>query len=258
MEKGKISGISWIAGSWPPGPGRSTLLFIHGAGGSSRLWESQVQVLGHESNTVALDLPGHGTSDPPGRRSVDDYARAVVDFIDAAGLERVIPVGLSMGGAITQTLLLDYKDRFRAGVLVSTGARLKVMPQIFKAIRDDFEGFIGLTERFSISPKTDPELVRPVIEDTRLCEPETVSDDFKACDRFDVMDRLKEVNMPVLVISAEDDRLTPPKYGKYLSDNIEGADRVHIKDSGHLTPAEKPEEVNLAILEFLEGLSHEL
>jgi pimeloyl-ACP methyl ester carboxylesterase len=49
----------------------------------------------------------------------------------------------------------------------------------------------------------------------------------------------------------EDDLLTPPKFGQYLADKIEGAQRVHLMDAGHLLPVEKPDELNQALLTFL-------
>jgi pimeloyl-ACP methyl ester carboxylesterase len=58
--------------------------------------------------------------------------------------------------------------------------------------------------------------------------------------------------VPVLVITAEEDRLTPTKYGIFLEEKIAKASRVHIQDAGHLVPAEKPEEINMAIEDFLD------
>jgi pimeloyl-ACP methyl ester carboxylesterase len=53
------------------------------------------------------------------------------------------------------------------------------------------------------------------------------------------------------VVTGEDDLLTPPKFGEFLADKIKGAQRVHILDAGHLLPVEKPDELNRAIIDFL-------
>jgi pimeloyl-ACP methyl ester carboxylesterase len=66
-----------------------------------------------------------------------------------------------------------------------------------------------------------------------------------------VIERLDEIRVPVLVISAEDDKLTPPKYARFLEDGIPNATRKHIHDAGHIAPMEKPQEVNQAIIAFL-------
>ena len=55
-------------------------------------------------------------------------------------------------------------------------------------------------------------------------------------------------------MTAADDKLTPPKYGQYLAEAIPGASLVQIADAGHLSPLEKEEDVNQAIVDFLKGL----
>ena len=76
-----------------------TLLFIHGASSSSDVWMDEVTSLSN-CRSIMLDLPGHGRSAPPGRRTVAHYAAAVEDFIHSLALERPILVGHSMGSAI--------------------------------------------------------------------------------------------------------------------------------------------------------------
>ena len=251
MEQREIEGTSFITGQWPPDPEKTTLVFIHGAGGSSVLWENQVEGLKDRVNTVALDLPGHGNSRGPGKSSVADYANLVMEFINRAGAPRPVPVGLSMGGAITQQLVLDHGRNFPAAVLMSTGAKLKVLPLIFEKIQTDFPGFIDLMGKFSASEKTPAKKTARIFEDTAKREPEVVYNDFKACDAFDVMDRLGAIELPVLVITGSDDKLTPPKYGERLASDIKDAVRVHIEDAGHMLPVEKPEELNRSLLKFL-------
>jgi pimeloyl-ACP methyl ester carboxylesterase len=61
------------------------------------------------------------------------------------------------------------------------------------------------------------------------------------------------MRMPVLIVSAEDDQLTPPKYGLFLEKNIPSAVRCHVRDAGHFVPIEKPLELNAAIQSFLDA-----
>jgi len=248
------SGFGFLTGGWPLDSGLATLVFIHGAGGSSEMWRQQVGAFDGAANAVALDLPGHGRSDGPARTDVSAYAAAVVEFVDAIGAPRPVPAGLSMGGAIAQTLLLDHPGRFEAGVLIGTGAKLKVMPAIFETIEKNYAGFVDMIGAFAASPKTDPGLLKSYLEDTAGGDPGVAYGDFKACDAFDVRERLSEISAPTLVITAEDDKLTPPKYGAFLEGKIPGAQRVHIMDAGHISPIEKADEVNRAIVEFVSGL----
>ena len=113
-----------------------------------------------------------------------------------------------------------------------------------------------MTAQFSASPKTDPALLAPLLEDTAACGPAVTAGDFRACDVFDVRDRLSAIRVPVLVITGEDDKLTPPAYGRFLAEKISSARSVHVMDAGHLVVVEKPEEVNGAIQRFLEEIGH--
>jgi pimeloyl-ACP methyl ester carboxylesterase len=252
MVEKEIGGFGFIAGRWPLAEEKSTIVFIHESGGTGNFWKAQVEGLAERINTVALDLPGHGRSGKDGKNTVADYTRAVVQFVDAVGLSKAIPCGLSLGGAIAQQLLLDYPGRFCAGILAGTGARLKVLPAIFEAIEKDYAGFVDMLVKFAASQRTDPAVLQPFRDELGSCAPGVIYGDFQACNRFNIMQRMAEISVPVLVISAEDDKLTPPKYGEFLASAILNATRAHIMDAGHVAPLEKPLEVNRAIVEFLD------
>ena len=252
MEEREIGGSGFIASGWPLDQDNSTIVFVHGSGVTGHFWKAQVEGLSGHVNTVALDLPGHGRSGKEGKNTVEDYAQAVAGFIEAAGIPHPIPCGLSIGGAIVMQLLLDYAERFRAGILIGTGAKLKVLPVIFEAIEKDYKGFVEMLVKLSASEKTVPETIQSFRDDLIKCTPPVAYGDFEACNKFNVMGRLGEINVPVIIISAEEDKLTPPKYADFLVSAIPNTTRAHISDAGHIAPMEKPREVNQAIIEFLE------
>jgi len=72
MKRRTSRHVAFTCGRWPFDPERSTLIFIHGAGESSLLWNAQVEGLTDRVNTVALDLPGHGRSHGSARQTVQD------------------------------------------------------------------------------------------------------------------------------------------------------------------------------------------
>ena len=243
--------LGFATGSWPLDEKKPTLVFIHGSSQNRLFWRFQVQALADVANTVAIDLPGHGTSPGPGNDHVSGYVQAVMDFIGEAKIPRPIPCGLSLGGAITLQLLIDHGEHFPAGILMNTGARLRVNLLIFETIQKDFDKFVESIGVMGISKKSDADALRPVIQEISICAPEVAMGDFQACNRFDVMDRLHIIKAPVLVLTAADDVLTPAKYGNYMGEKIAGATVRSIEDAGHMSPLEKPEEVNDAIRHFL-------
>jgi len=243
--------ISFDAGRWPLEVDNPTLVFIHGAANNRLFWRHQVQGLADHVNTIAIDLPGHGKSPGPGCSDIADYTHTVISFLDQLNIPDPIPCGLSMGGAITLQLLIDHSDRFSKGILMNTGARLRVNPLLFKTINTNFEKFIESIVSMAISSQSDKDSLRPVIREIIDCEPKVAYNDFKACHHFDVMQELNLVETPVLVVTASDDKLTPEKYGQLLAQEIKNAQVFNIDAAGHMPPLEKPEEVNAAIRQFL-------
>lgn len=251
MHESKSDGIAFIAGRWPLDTDLPTVLFIHGSGGSNIMWRAQVEALAREMNTIALDLPGHGASEGEGMDCITDYTAVVDDFVASLGISRPVVCGLSIGGAIVLQLLLDMPQKYKAGIVVNSGARLRVMPLIFETLEKDFEGFINASYSFSISEKTDPAQVKPLVDSMAQCPPAITSGDFAACDTFDVMERITEIAAPLLIIASAEDKMTPVKYGTFMADHIKNSSMVVIEDAGHLAPMEKPDEVSRAISEFV-------
>ena len=255
MENRIFGSLGFTTGNWPLHANKPTLVFIHGSSQNRLFWQSQVQALVDVANTIAIDLPGHGTSPGPGNDHVTGYVQAVMDFIDEVEIPHPIPCGLSLGGAITLQLLIDHGECFSAGILMNTGARLKVNPLILETIQKDFNKFVeSVLIAKGMSEKSDADALRPLIQKASACTPEVALGDFQACNRFDAMDRLHLIKTPVLVLTAADDVLTPAKYGRYMGENIAGATVHSIEDAGHFSPLEKPDEVNNAIRHFLRKL----
>ncbi|PLX41215.1 MAG: alpha/beta hydrolase [Deltaproteobacteria bacterium] len=251
---GEINGISFVAGGWPLAEDAPTLLFIHGSGGDHSLWSEQLKGLCGSFNVVALDLPGHGASSSPPSKSISEYAAKVAGFIRAAQLPMPVPCGLSIGGAIVLQLLLDYPEELFKAVLVSTGARLRVSPKIFDAIDKDYAAFARGILPLAAAPASAHEALASVVTVMEATPPKVTAGDFRACDAFDVTSRLGEINKPVLVLSALEDKLTPPKYGEFLKEKIPDAKLALIPEAGHLLPLEAPGPVNEALKDFLAAL----
>lgn len=228
------------------------LLFVHGAGGGGDLWRFQTA---HFPGSVAVDLPGH--PEGQGFNNIEDYAGWVRRFANAQDMFPVVLVGHSMGGAISQWLAVHHPDMLQALVLIATGARLRVSPQIFQALEGDYEKAVDFMLQFSFGPEAPAELLQDV-KRLRLRVPvEVVRGDYQACDGFEIMDRIKEISVPTLIICGIEDKMTPIKYAQYLQSQIAGSQLEQIPDAGHNVMLEKPVEFNRALERFLNSLVQE-
>ncbi len=232
---------------------RHTLVLIHGAGESHLIWPGALRNL-PGADVYALDLPGHGRSRGRGRSSIAEYADLVVNWMEAVGLARAVWVGHSMGGAIAQWAALHYPERVTALVLVATGARLRVSPMILEGLRADFPQTVDRITEWSWGTTPPARLVEEGRRMLLAADPVVVEGDYRACDAFDVMDRLGEIRAPALVIGGTADRMTPIKYAEYLAAHIPKAELVRIEGAGHMVMLEQPEKVAEAVRSFLQRL----
>jgi len=76
-----------------------------------------------------------------------------------------------------------------------------------------------------------------------------------ACEDFDITEGISSIEVPTLIISADEDILTPVKYGEYLHGKIKGSRFYVIRGAGHFMMQEKPEEFNRILMDFLGSLS---
>lgn len=234
------------------------VVLIHGAGGHHLIWPPQVRrIPGYR--IYAPDLPGHGKSGGLGRQNVLSYAEKLIEWMDAAGINRAAFVGHSMGGAIAQTLAVCYPERTAALGLISTGARLGVDPDILenaaspttlhKAVNTLMERFFGLP--------MEPGTLKQIEAGMYNLRHSVVYGDLLACSNFDMLERLGAIACPALVICGSEDKLTPVRYAQYLAGEIPAAKLEIIPEAGHMVMLEKPDEVTSILKGFLDSVPYQ-
>jgi pimeloyl-ACP methyl ester carboxylesterase len=228
------------------------VVFVHGAGGTHQHWLYQVRDL-PQAASYAPDLPGHGRSEGPGRDRVAVYGDWLAGFLDELALEQAVLVGHSMGGAIALDLALRYPQRVAGLGLVATGARLRVAPALLEALSQEPEAGVKLIADWAFGPEASQEMVRLARRQMNMIPADVLYGDFVACDQFDVVVRLGEIQAPAFVLCGTQDRLTPVKYATYLRDQIEGATLTLVEGAGHMVMIEQPQTVSKALGDFLES-----
>jgi pimeloyl-ACP methyl ester carboxylesterase len=215
------------------------------------MWYSQKDYLKSSMEVMLVDLPGHGESSGDGCGSVEEYRDAVYQTIRELDIEKCYIAGHSLGGAIALSLSLTYPDFLKGIILVGTGARLRVLPQILEGIINDKENTLKNVGGLAFSNKASLVLTDQAFYEMMKCKGEVIHKDFSACNQFDAMNTVKTIRMPALIVCGNDDALTLPKYSLYLHEAINGSRFTLIDNAGHMVMMEKPMEVNRAIEEFV-------
>jgi pimeloyl-ACP methyl ester carboxylesterase len=162
-------------------------------------------------------------------------------------------VGFSMGSAIALSLSLKYRKRVLGLGLIGSSAKMRVASSTLEmaANPSTFSAVVQTIIENSYSSTADPQLKELAAEQMTRTRQAVLYGDFLACDTFDVMERVKKIQVPTLLICGSADRMTPPNRSEYLRDQIEGAQLHVLEDAGHMVMIERPDEVAGLLASFL-------
>jgi pimeloyl-ACP methyl ester carboxylesterase len=243
-----------VAGAHGDGPG---VCYVHGSGGSHRVWAAQYGPDAPSGPAVAVDLSGHGESEDvdtaAGPPTLTAYANDVAAVVDVTGCS--VLVGNSLGGAVVQAVLLERDVEVEAAVLLGSGAKLGVAEPLREHLRTDFDSAVEFLHRKDfLFHDPDEETLENSKREMRRAGRAVTERDFLTCHRFDVRDRLGDVDVPVLALVGEHDRLTPPRFHEYLAEHLPVGRWETVSGAAHLAMIERPAAVNGAIDGFLGGV----
>jgi len=156
-----------------------------------------------------------------------------------------------MGGAISLMLALDHPEDVGKLILLDTGAKMGVLPEIVDGLR----GQPLKTIERKITPMSFYQVGLDIARQGRsalsVSNLPVFLNDYLACDGFDVRDRLRQILQSTLIVCGEADRMTPPRWSHYLRANILNSTVFFIREAGHMVPLEKPEACANLIQSFL-------
>jgi pimeloyl-ACP methyl ester carboxylesterase len=230
----------------------SPILLTHGFGSTCRMWDEQIEELTDRHRLIVWDLPGHGLSAPPTRRTTPDNVVTRMSLIlDTAGASKAVLIGLGVGGQLTLRFWRAYPERVRAMVLIGTlpGLRSVAARELWNAqvtrLAEAVEqsGLEALGGGMEVDPVQQHDPVA-LANTARLLLTQSDEGALPFLDRIDV---------PVLILVGGNDR---PNRGAadHMARVIPGARLVVVPRAEHAANLHRPRPVNEAIRAFLDSI----
>jgi pimeloyl-ACP methyl ester carboxylesterase len=257
------------------------VVLVHGLGGQWQNWLENIPRLALDRRVVAMDLPGFGLTPEPDDNegmSITRYGRFVNGLCDELGLREVELVGNSMGGYIAAEVAIQFPERVKRLVLVSAAgissaetlqAPILMFGRVATAI---VTNTAARHRKLAARPLTRHSSLLLVARHPRLLKPDLAYEGFfkgagkpgfdgalRACLDYDFRDRLPEVKVPTLIVWGEKDSIIPVRDADEFERLIEDSRKVVMKDTGHISMAERPTAFNDVLVDFLaeEGAAQE-
>ncbi|NID03250.1 alpha/beta fold hydrolase [Luteibacter jiangsuensis] len=240
------------------GAGGPTLVFLHYWGGSLRTWQHVVDALSPDYRTVAIDQRGWAKSAAPeAGYALSDLADDVLAVVDALGLESYILIGHSMGGKAAQ-LAASRRPRGLAGLVLVAPAPPTPLALPLDARQgmvhayDSRESIVATVQQV-LAPGglSDGDLDTVIADSLAGASPAKAAWPL-ATSQEDITAVVPKIDVPVIVISGEHDRVDPPEVlRRELLSRIPQARLVVLQGRGHLLPLEAPADLTSIIKAFV-------
>lgn len=233
------------------------VILIHGAGGSHLSWPPEIRRMPGQ-RVLTVDLPGHGKSSGLGKGSIHEYVKSIKDLMDDLSLYKAIIVGHSMGGAIALELALDHPERVIGLGLIATNARLRVSQAILDGLahKSTITRAIQTIVDWSCGPLANETLRKLSVRQLEETRPAVLRGDLVACNNFDAVQRMPEINKPTLIVCGTEDRMTPVRFSEFLAMQIPGAALQTIDMAGHMVMLEQPRRLAAILNVFIMSIHY--
>jgi 2-hydroxy-6-oxonona-2,4-dienedioate hydrolase len=252
------------------------LLLLHSSDGHAEIYARNVVPLAEQFRVCAIDRPGAGLSARPDRAfDAADYAQHLVDFMDAAGIDRAHIVGQSLGGWLACWTALLHPDRVRKLVaIVAAGLAVDADPAAQAREQEGLADLRRRNEAFAREPTKenlrgrlewlchDPSQITTELVELRWALYEQPgARDARAQRRQGgspirapyllTPERLREIPAPLLFLWTEFNPTTPVATARRAQAAVPGSRFVELEGCAHWPQWERPDAFHAVVREWL-------
>ncbi|HSX88405.1 MAG TPA: alpha/beta hydrolase [Pseudomonas sp.] len=236
------------------------VLLLHGLGSSWQDWQPQIDALSRFTEVFALDLRGHGASEPLSAPvTVSELANDVAEFIRVMDIRGCVLVGISMGGMVGFQLLANQPNLVGAMVAINSApsfpldswqTRAKIYLRLATIHLLGLKALGRLMAR-KLFPHAEQDQLRRLVA-MRIAANDRTSylHAIHAILGWSALPAVSRVDTPMLIISGDRD-YTPLAYKRAYTAQLRNAELVVVADSGHATPLDQPGQLNALLERFI-------
>jgi pimeloyl-ACP methyl ester carboxylesterase len=243
----------------------SPVVFIHGLGADTRVWDAQFTVFAERHRAIRYDTRGHGKSAAPNTEPYSHAADLSV-LLEHLGVDRAVIIGQSMGGGIALDFALAFPEKTTSLILVdSTVGGFDWSDEWYQSWAPIYGAYAtsGAGEPLELvlaHPLLAPSFRQPGVK-TQLT---TILSDYSGWHFMNddpllqsdppALHCLGQIHTPVLVLIGELDLPDFHTIGNILVKDMPNAQKVEITDAGHVLMMEAPAQFNDIVLRFLAAI----
>jgi len=231
------------------------ILMLHGGFSNLEIWEYQIPVLSEEYQVITMDSRGHGRStDTEGPITYELLASDAVELLDCLGIERAHVVGWSDGGVAGLHMGITYPERLDK--LVTIGATAQGPGSLHDLFDVMFTNKLLFDFMMNLLFRSDYERLNPNPEQwpvfrDKMFELWGGECYFSPKVGEECMTPLEDIANEVLVMAGNLEMIRK-EHTEALHQHIPNSEFLFIPLGTHMVMQERPEEVNEAILDFIQ------
>ncbi len=236
---------------------KRSIILVHGSGLSHIVWSLHEQFYVSQGfNVLALDLPGHGNSDGPCLKSIQEISDWLKNLSFKINLKRIILIGHSQGCLVGIDFASRYPEKIENLILAGGAYKLPVNQSLLDLAKSGDEKALSLMMKWGYEGSKSfigGNPVKKIINSTREIR-EILFVDLNACNNYkEGKKSLEKINCPTLCIFGDLDKMVPLETGNKMSGIIKNSKTEIIKDCGHMIIFEKAFEMRRVVKEFLKN-----
>jgi len=229
---------------------------MHGSGLTHIVWSLHETFLTSKGYSVlSVDLPGHGNSEGPAVKSIEDIAEWVKKLMEQLKVNEISFIGHSQGCLVGLEFASRFPKLIKSLVLVGGSYELPVNPALINyADGGDMKsvelmmkwGYEGVKKFIGGNP------VQKIINSPRQVQ-EGLAVDLRACNDYkNGLGAAAKISCPTLCILGDKDKMVPLEKGKKMAESIKSSQLEVLKECGHMIIFEKAFEMREVVKNFLQ------